>query len=80
MATPAALYQPSPRPFSQNPGPVEYRGHFEIRRVSGDATLRWHSRKVFVSNLLKKHHVGLEQVGDGVWSVYFGSVHLGLAR
>jgi putative transposase len=77
MATPADFYEPSPRPFTETPEPIEYPGHFEIRRVSGDSTLRWHSRKVFVSNLLKYQDVGLEQVADGVWSVYFGPVHLG---
>ena len=34
-------------------------------------------RAVFVSSLLKGLSVGIEQVGDGVWSVYFGPVHLG---
>lgn len=77
MATPADFYDPSPRPFTESPEPIEYPGHFEIRRVSADSTLRWHSRKVVFSNLLKYHDVGLDQVGDGVWSVYFGPVHLG---
>jgi hypothetical protein len=77
METPAAIYEPSPRTFTPNPDPIDYPGHFEIRRVSGDATLRWRSRKVFVSSLLKNHIVGLEQIADGVWSVYFGPLHLG---
>lgn len=77
METPSALYRPSTRPFTERPGPLEYPGHFELRRVSGDATLRWRSRKVFASSLLKGHVVGLEQVGDGVYSVYFGPVQLG---
>lgn len=77
METPSDVYQPSPRPFGNHPGPLDYPGHFEIRRVSGDNTMRWKSRKVFVSTLLRGYHVGLEQVGDGVWSVYFGPVHLG---
>jgi hypothetical protein len=45
--------------------------------ASADSTIRWHSRKVFVGNLLKYHHVKLESVADGVWSVHFGPVHLG---
>jgi hypothetical protein len=77
METPSAVYRPSPRPFTDRPEPLEYPGHFEIRRVSGDSTLRWNGRKVFVSSLLKKRSVALEQVGDGVWSVFFGPVHLG---
>ena len=77
METPSAVYRPSSRPFTERPEALEYPGHFELRRVSGDATLRWRGRKVFVSSLLKRHVVGLEQVGDGVWSVYFGPAQLG---
>jgi len=77
METPASVYRPSERPFTARPEALEYPGHFELRRVSGDSTLRWSRRKVFVSSLLKGHVVGLEQIADGVWSVYFGPVHLG---
>lgn len=77
MDIPAAFYEPSPRPFTERPEPLEYPGHFEIRRVSGDSTLRWHNRKIFVSRVLQHRDVALEQVGDGVWSVFFGPVHLG---
>jgi hypothetical protein len=42
-----------------------------------DSTIRWKSRKVFVSQLLHSYEVGLEQIADGVWSVFFGPVHLG---
>ena len=75
--TPSTLYQPSPTPYPRRPDPIEYAGHFEVRRVSQDSTIRWKHRKVFVSSLLGRNFVGLEQVGDGVWSVYFGSLHLG---
>lgn len=77
METPSDVYRASPRPYTDHSEPLEYPGHFEIRRVSGDNTMRWKGRKVFVSTLLRRCHVGLEQVGDGVWSVYFGPVHLG---
>jgi hypothetical protein len=51
--------------------------HFEIRRVSQDSTIRWKCRKVFVSHLLEREDVGLQEVGEGLWSVFFGPVHLG---
>lgn len=41
---------------------------------------RWHSRKVFVSKLLKYYMVGLEQVANGVWAVYFGPVRRPFAQ
>lgn len=30
-----------------------------------------------MSNLLARDYIGLEEVGEGLWSVYFGPVHLG---
>lgn len=77
METPASIYEPSPRPFVDRSRSLTYPGRFERRMVSGDSTLRWKSRKVFVSSLLKCHTVGLEQIAEEVWSVYFGPVHLG---
>lgn len=77
METPASVYEPSPRPFVERPASPTYPDYFETRIVSGDSTLRWKSRKVFVSSLLKYRNVGLEPIGDGVWAVYFGPVHLG---
>jgi hypothetical protein len=77
METPSVLYSASPRPFTDRPGPIEYPAHFEIRRVSGDSTLRWKNRKIFVSSLLKHDFVALEQISQEVWSVFYGPVHLG---
>lgn len=77
MLTPSDLYQPSERLFPDTPEPIEYPVHFEVRRVSGDHTLRWKNRKVFVSTVLKGHQVGLEPIADGVHSVFFGPLHLG---
>jgi len=77
METPSVLYSPSSRPFSPRPRPLQYPPHFELRRVSGDSTLRWKCRKVFVSSLLKHDFVGLEQIAVDVWSVFYGPVHLG---
>lgn len=75
--TPASVYHTSSRIYSNRPGPLLYPGHFEVRLVSQDSTIRWKSQKVFVSHLLGRKDVGLEEVGDRVWSVYFGPVHLG---
>ena len=77
METPAAIYRSSARPYPERPAPLEYPAHFEVRQVSQDATLRWRNRKVFVSSLLKRKLVGLEQIGDSAWAVYFGAVRLG---
>ena len=75
--TPASIYEPSLTPYPRRPPEITYPDHFEFRLVSQDSTIRWKGQKVFVSHLLGRHYVGLEEVGDGLWSVFFGPVHLG---
>jgi hypothetical protein len=74
---PASVYVPSLRPFPRHLEPISYPPHFEVRHVSNDSTLRWRNQKVFVSHLLRCDDVGLEEIGHGVWAVFFGPVHLG---
>lgn len=83
--TPASFYAPSPRPFPDRLPTVEYPAHFEIRKVSRNGGIRWkHSSSVgpnngwlFISQVLNDEYVGLEEVDDGIWSVYFGDVLIG---
>jgi putative transposase len=75
--TPASLYQPSPRPYPERLPPLEYPGHFEVRRVSRNGGIRWKKGWVNISTSIIEQNVGLEEIDDGVWSLYFGSVLLG---
>ena len=59
------------------PEDTSYPPYSEVRITSQDKPIRWENQKVFVSNLLKKEDIGLEEVGEGLWSVYFGPVPLG---
>lgn len=74
--TPASQYQTSPRPFPERLPPVEYPNHFEVRRVCGNSCIKWHRRFVHVSRVLIGEWIGLEEVADGIWSVYLGPVLL----
>ncbi len=65
------------RTVTSRPLEITYPEHFELRLVSQDSTIRWKGQKVFVSHILGRLYIGLEEVGDGVWSVFFGPVHLG---
>jgi transposase InsO family protein len=77
MKTPASLYVPSPRPLpSQLPEPC-YPGHFQVRLVSKSSMFRLHHRPIFISEALVDEYIGLEETGDGIWSVYFYDVLLG---
>jgi transposase InsO family protein len=74
---PAALYRPSGRPYTGALPPVEYPGHFLVKRVTNAGTIRLKKRLLFLSNALQQHPVGLEEVDDGIWSIHFCRVLLG---
>lgn len=75
--TPASLYGPSRRAYPRALPPVEYPGHFIVKRVTNAGTVRFKKRLLFIANALKQHPIGLEEVADGIWSIYFCAVLLG---
>ena len=75
--TPASVYHPSARALPRTLPPLEYPGHFEVRRVSRNSGIRWNHHWVCVTHTLAGEYVGLEAVDDGLWDVYFGPVKLG---
>ena len=75
--TPSSFYHPSPRPYPRRLPPMEYPAHFEVRLVSRNGGIRWNSRWVNVSHVLGEQYVGLEEIDNGIWTVYFGPIELG---
>ena len=57
--------------------PLEYPDRFEVRYVSANGGIRWNKRWVNVSITCVGEYVGLEEIDDGVWNVYFGPLKLG---
>jgi transposase InsO family protein len=70
-ATPASCYMSSSRPYSAAIPAPEYPGHFERRRVSKGGVIKLHSRPLFLGRPLAGEIVALEEVDDGLWSLYF---------
>jgi putative transposase len=77
MHTPAAYYAPSPRKMPHKLPPLEYPDRFEVRYVSANGGIRWNHQWVNVSHTCVGDYVGLEEIDDGVWNVYFGPLKLG---
>jgi putative transposase len=77
MKRPAELYQPSRRQMPKKVGVYDYPGHFLVRRVSRAGTIRVFHRQIFVSNTLMEDYVGLEEVADGVFDLYFCFYQIG---
>jgi putative transposase len=75
--TPAAVYQPSARSMPAKLPPLEYPYRFEVRYVSANGGIRWNSGWVNVSTTCIGEYVGLEEIDDGIWNIYFGALRLG---
>ncbi|HEX2094425.1 MAG TPA: IS481 family transposase [Longimicrobiaceae bacterium] len=71
MQTPGSLYGASEREMPERIPAPEYPGHCEIRQVRGNGILYFRDRTIFLSELLIGQQVALEEIADGVWSIYF---------
>jgi transposase InsO family protein len=76
--TPASLYRPSPRSYDARLPPIEYPGHFLVKRITNAGTFRFKKRLLFIAHALAPHSIGLEEVDNGIWSIYF--CHVLIAR
>ena len=57
-ATPASRYRTSPRPYTGTLPPIEYPGHFIVKRITNAGTFRFKKKLLFIANSLKQHTIG----------------------
>jgi putative transposase len=74
---PDDVHVPSARQMPSKLLAPEYPDRFEVRYVSANGGMRWHKNWVNVSSVLIGEYVGLEEVDDGQWDVYFANYRLG---
>jgi hypothetical protein len=74
--TPASRYRPSPRPYPERLTPIEYPGHFVVKKVTTGGTFRFQSRLVYLAKAMVDQHIGLEETDDGIWTIHFNTVLL----
>ena len=76
-ATPDSAYRSALRAYPDILPPIEYPEHFEVRKVSTNGGIRWHSGWINISSALGNEFIGLEPIGPALWQVYFGPTTLG---
>lgn len=74
---PASVYHSSPRPYPQRVAEVEYPESMQTRRVQKKGEIKWRGQKLFISETLRGEPVGIEQIDDQRWKVYFAHLELG---
>jgi putative transposase len=74
---PSEVYEPSSRSFPSKLPEVEYPDHFEVRYVSKNHCFRWKCRAIIVCPALIGHYIGLEEINEGIWAVYYSWNRIG---
>jgi len=77
LATPASLYEKSPRKLGRPRSP-SYPGHHEVKRIQNKGHFHWRGTDVFVGAAFRGEPVGLEEVGEELWLVSYGETPLGV--
>jgi len=74
---PASCYQPSTRLYPDTLKELVYPDYFLVRRTQNNGVIYCRNHMVYIAQVLAGHNVGLNEIEQGVWEVYFGPIRLG---
>ena len=73
--TPQDLYYRSAKNYDPKVEPWKYPEGFAVKYVCRNGAIRWGDGKwVMVSTTLIERYIGLEQIAEGIWRVYYRGV------
>lgn len=78
MKTPSYFYQPSDRNYPSRLAKIEYDTFMTVRKVLPSGGIKWHNNYIYISQALAGEPVGLKQVSDTAWEVWFSFLPLGI--
>lgn len=76
--TPASKYYPSTRPYPNILPEPDYPSHFRIAKAYPNGVISTGTTQWYISGCLGGELVGLEEVNNDKWKVYFGPIALGI--
>lgn len=78
MGTPASIHSFSTRPFPERIPQFDYESNMKILKVTQNGAIRWKSYYwVYLTAALKGKYVGIEDLGNGIWKVFYRNIFLG---
>ena len=75
---PSAFFTASRRPLPERLAEVVYPADFVVRQVRHNGSIKWHSNLIYVCYPLVGESVGLEQIDQQRWRVYFAQQPIGI--
>ena len=73
--TPATVYSRSSRSYPGKLPPIEYDSSTVVRQVRHNGEIKWHSERIYVSQVLAHEPLGLKQIEEQKWEIRY-SFHL----
>lgn len=78
METPASVHIKSEREFKERIKRYDYTIDYKVMKVTKNGTIRWGSYHwVYISRGATRRYVGVKEIGNGIWNVYYRDVILG---
>lgn len=78
MKTPSTVHVKSNRSYSEKKIPFEYPLHFRVNKVCKNGASRWGAYNwLWVSRAAAGRFIGAEEIGNGIWNIYYRNVLLG---
>ncbi len=78
METPSKIHQYSSKPFPERISKYIYSPHMKVMNVTQNGSIRWKSYYwAYMSKGLTGKQVAAEEIGNGIWKVFYRSVFLG---
>ena len=76
--TPASVHSFSTRPFPEKIPGFDYNSNMKVLKVTQNGAIRWKSYYwVYLTVALKGKYVGIEDLGNRIWKIYYRNVFLG---
>ena len=78
METPASIHKRSKTPYPERIKAYEYPANMKVMNVTKNGSVRWKSYYwVYMTRGLIGKKVGAEEIGNGIWKVFYRDVFLG---
>jgi transposase InsO family protein len=78
MKTPSNVHVRSRRPFLDRIEEYHYPDDIKLQYVTKNGAIRWKAFYwIYMSRALAGKHVGIQEIGNGIWKVFYRDVFLG---
>src|SRR5271157_4285031 len=75
---PVSVYHRSARVYPAKLVEVDYPQHFSVRQVKNSGCFKWQGQELYLSGALAGERIGLKQIDNSTWNIYFSFYPLAL--